>query len=199
MHRRTLIGAALVLALAGMPAAAFAQESEPTVREKERLQAAQEMERQQAAQEKERARAQEQEKREREQPPSPGNVNIRLEVTIRDQRGAASPTTKTVSMVVTDRILGKIRTTGAVQTEKFGMQNAVLNVDARPVFIRDNIIRVSLTLEYRPADTAGSFAPNVSETIDTILENGKPLVVSRSADPDSDRSVTVELKATILK
>jgi hypothetical protein len=32
-----------------------------------------------------------------------------------------------------------------------------------------------------------------------ILQNGKPLIISQSADPVSDRKVVVEVKATILK
>jgi hypothetical protein len=32
-----------------------------------------------------------------------------------------------------------------------------------------------------------------------ILESGKSLVVSQAADPVSDRQVTVEVKATILR
>jgi hypothetical protein len=31
-----------------------------------------------------------------------------------------------------------------------------------------------------------------------LLENGKPLLVTQSADPISDRKVTVEVKATIV-
>jgi hypothetical protein len=32
-----------------------------------------------------------------------------------------------------------------------------------------------------------------------ILESGKPTVVSQAADPSSDRKITVEVTATILK
>jgi hypothetical protein len=32
-----------------------------------------------------------------------------------------------------------------------------------------------------------------------LLDDGKPLVVSQSADPSSDRKVRVELKATIVR
>jgi hypothetical protein len=35
--------------------------------------------------------------------------------------------------------------------------------------------------------------------VSAVLEDGKPLVVSQTADPASDRQVKVELKATILK
>ena len=39
----------------------------------------------------------------------------------------------------------------------------------------------------------------ISEAVATLLEDGKPLVVSQSADPSSDRKVRVELKATIVR
>lgn len=206
MFRRTLVGIGMVLALA---APLVAQEHEsaaqerprPTQQEEERAKA-QEKERARA-QEEERARAQEradQERRERERQMALAQpVNIGVELTIRDQRGNAQPVTKTVTMVVADRTAGRIRTAGSTRTEKFGFQGVTLNVDASPTIVREGLIRLRLTMEYRPADTEGSYSPNVSENIETLLQNGKPQVISRSADPDSDRSVTVELKATILK
>ena len=39
----------------------------------------------------------------------------------------------------------------------------------------------------------------ISETFAVILDDGKALVVSQSADPYTDRRVRVEVKATILK
>jgi hypothetical protein len=64
-------------------------------------------------------------------------------------------------------------------------------------------VRAHVTLEYRPV---GGEAANeeqalttISETFTVILEDGKPLVVSQSADPTTDRRVRVELKSTILK
>jgi hypothetical protein len=35
--------------------------------------------------------------------------------------------------------------------------------------------------------------------LSVILESGKPMVVSQAADPTSDRKITVEVTATILK
>ena len=39
----------------------------------------------------------------------------------------------------------------------------------------------------------------IQENLSVNLEDGKALVVSQSADPVSDRQVTVEVRATILK
>jgi hypothetical protein len=35
--------------------------------------------------------------------------------------------------------------------------------------------------------------------VTVVLDSGKPLLISKSADPLSDRTVTVEVKATIVK
>jgi len=40
---------------------------------------------------------------------------------------------------------------------------------------------------------------NLRETLSVIVEDGKPLNVAQSAEPNTDRTVTVEVKATILK
>jgi hypothetical protein len=202
MVRRTLAGLGLVFAIGVSPSAqgqpSTAQEREAAAQaraqaqEKEREKEAAERERQAI----ERAKAQEQERREREagQP-----VNIRIELTIRDQRGTAQPDVKTVSLVTADRSPSRIRTGGNVRTEKFGVQEVRLNVDARPTLIRDGRMRLFMTFEYRPADTEASPSNNISEMIECVLAPDQPLIVSKSADPNSDRSVTVEVKATILK
>jgi hypothetical protein len=128
-------------------------------------------------------------------------VNIRIELTIRDQRGTGQPDVKTVNLVAADRSVGRIRTSGNVETAKHGFREVNLNVDARPMILREGQIRLNLTLEYRPAGAeAGAMPSNtVSETIECVVASGRPLVVSKSADPNSDRSVTVEVTATVLK
>ena len=62
-------------------------------------------------------------------------------------------------------------------------------------------ILLSLTLQYTPAVT-GNNAPRpagLNQSLSVVVENGKPLLVSQSADPASDRKVTVEVTATVLK
>jgi hypothetical protein len=145
-----------------------------------------------------RVRPQEKE-RERESGGQP--INIRIEVTIRDQRGSGQPEVKTINLVAADRSVGRIRSSGSQLFEKMGFRDVTLNVDARPMILREGQIRLNLTIEYRPAAAeAGPAASNMlSETIECIVMAGQPLVVSKSADPNSDRSVTVEVKATVLK
>jgi hypothetical protein len=136
-------------------------------------------------------------------------VNVRLEITITDQRGDAAPIVKTVTKTVADRSWIRIRTGADVQT-KLGFRPVVLNIDSFPRVIPvpgtqtpSNKLRVELTLDYRPvageADSEKSTTPSINEQLTIILEDGKPMVISQSADPATDRKVRVEAKATILK
>jgi hypothetical protein len=131
-------------------------------------------------------------------------LNVRVELTITDQRGDVSPVTKTVSMIASDRSWSRIRTQGDVRTPT-GFRPVILNVDARPTLLTKdgNKARVELTIEYRPvaaeADTEKSTTPNVNESLSVILEDGKPMLISQSADPVTDRKVKVEAKVTVLK
>lgn len=137
-------------------------------------------------------------------------VNVRLEITITDQRGDTPPIVKTVTKTVADRSWIRIRTGADVQT-KLGFRPVVLNIDSFPSIIPtspgsntpSNKLRVELTIEYRPvageADTEKSTTPTINESLRIILEDGKSMVISQSADPATDRKVKVEAKATILK
>lgn len=146
----------------------------------------------------------------------PQAVNTRLELTITDSRAEGTPTTKTVSIVTADRYWGRIRTQGDVRTPSGQRFPVILNVDARPTIIRDNRARVELTIEYRPADEftvtptgqavatprrpdPESMSPNINESLAVILEDGKSMMISQSADPVTDRKVRVEAKFTILR
>lgn len=142
-------------------------------------------------------------------------ANVRLDVTITDQRASGQPTTKTVSLVLSHGAHGRIRTTGDVRVPvqiqgsdgaaqtNYMMRPVALNVDAHPVFVSANRVRATVTLEYKPtggeAEDQAPLTTTISEMFTVILEDGKPLVVSQSADPTTDRRVRVEVKATILK
>ena len=121
---------------------------------------------------------------------APQLANIRIEMTITDQRTDGQTPPKTVTLLVEDRHSGRIRT---------GRNNLDLNVDASAEIVRDNRIRVLLSLEYTPQDSDKGSVMAISEAVATLLEDGKLLVVSQSADPASDRKVRVELKATIVR
>jgi hypothetical protein len=118
-------------------------------------------------------------------------ANVRVELTITDQRSDAQPSPKTVTLLMEDRQNGRIRT---------GRGNATLNVDARPEIVREGRVRVTVSLEYTPQDGPDRPPqPPIQESLTALLDDGKALLVSQSADPASDRKVRVELKATILK
>jgi len=117
-------------------------------------------------------------------------ANIRIELTIVDQRSDAPSAPKTVTMLIEDRQSGRIRT---------GRGNMSLNVDGRPEILREGRIRVNLSLEYAPQDSDRAAPAPIQESVTALLEDGKPLVVSQSADPSGDRKVRLEVKATIVK
>ena len=130
-------------------------------------------------------------------------VNVRLELTITDQRGDTPAISKTVTMTLADRHHGRIRTQGDVQTPQ-GFRPVTLNVDGNASIIQGGKARVMLTIEYRPVGDPGSGSersttPNINESLTVILDDGKPMVVSQSADPVTDRKVKVEAKITLLK
>jgi hypothetical protein len=125
-------------------------------------------------------------------------VNIRLELTIRDQTGRGEPLEKVVSMVVADGRNGSIRSVGSVRTQG----RVQINVDARPQLLPSGAVRLILGLEYNPR-TLGSDAPtewsSLNEQIGVVLEPGKPLIVSQAADPASERKISVQVRATPMK
>ena len=125
-------------------------------------------------------------------------VNVRLDLTITDQTGPGEPLKKVVTMVVADHNTGSIRSTGSVRTQG----RVQINVDARPQILPSGAIRLSLGLEYNPR-TLGNDAPtewsSLNEQIGVVLQAGKPLVVSQAADPASDRKISVEVLATVMK
>lgn len=145
----------------------------------------------------ERAKQQEREKAKTEIAPRKTrgrDLNLQIELTITDTQGSAKPETKVVSMLTADGWMGRIRTVS-------GPMSAMLNVDATPTVLENDRIRMQLTVEYAPAPTGqpSQKPATLHESLNVILQNGKPLVISQAADPAIDRKMTVEIKASILK
>ena len=118
-----------------------------------------------------------------------------------DGRGTAA-TTKTVTITTNDGKFGKLRT--QVTSRAYG--GAPLNVDVQPFVRGGGQILLHLTIEYsqgRNPDADGNpdriMSVSLNQSAVLLLENGKPLMLSQSADPIGDRKVTVEVKATVLK
>ena len=152
-------------------------------------------------------------------PPAPARnqpINVKVEVTIADQRGKAAPSRKLLSVIAADGFRNAIRS----QETFFPPMEVPLNVDVAPTILQNNRgentgkIRLVLNLEYDLPGAPGGTEPKktatgewervttksaVRENLIVIVDDGKPLVVSQSADPVSDRQVTVEVRATILK
>jgi hypothetical protein len=158
-----------------------------------------------------------------EPPPLP--VNIKIEVSITDQSGSGTPAKKLVSMIASDRQSTNIRSSASVPVKQtvfsssqssggtatapvssYTYRNVTINVDARPSIVQKEPNKISLNfgLEYipRPEGRQEEMEPGMgswSERLSLILESGKPMVISQAADPTSDRKITVEVTATILK
>lgn len=130
-------------------------------------------------------------------PELPGSTNIRLELTITDTI-SGTPATKTVSMVILNGSNGMIRTSTPGQSH-------MLNVDAIATAYQNGLIGVRLSFEFTPptpTDDAGrptGRAPQLLESLTVVVADGKPLVVSQSADAASARTVTASITATVLK
>jgi hypothetical protein len=138
-------------------------------------------------------------------PPRGRLVNLQIELTITDQTGAGAPQKKVVTVIAADQAWGRIRAASNVRpSEQIGTVAVELNVDARPMLVSDDLIRLDLTIEYRPlGPTTGpdsQLRPTaLNESLSVILTNGKPMTVSQAADPISDRRIAVEVKASVMK
>jgi hypothetical protein len=143
-------------------------------------------------------------------PPRPEPVpsqSVRIEVTITDSLSAGAPTKKTVTMLVADNRNGRIRTTNFVRFSELAGSTpnqtpVTLNVDARPTLRTDARIQLDLTIEYMPeapANSGGLRPSSISESLSALVQDGKPTLISQSADPVTDRKVTIEVTATIVK
>jgi hypothetical protein len=132
--------------------------------------------------------------------------NIKLELVLTDNY-TGTPVKKTVTMIMSNGRSGQIRTTNQV-----GGFDVELNVDAvagirsnPPGFSGPIQISTSITVQYMPAplpDTSsrGPSKPSgLHQSIQFALVDGKPMLVSQSADPVTDRKVTLEVTATVLK
>jgi hypothetical protein len=137
-------------------------------------------------------------------------VNVRVEFTISDQIGTKPPTKKTMTLTVADKENGRIRTNTDFAQRLAGSANlnwgsAPLSVDVFPT-IDGNKIRLDFTLEYnlyQEQDLKGEGSPlgktSVSERLSAILDSGVPLIIAQSSDALTDRKLTIEVKATIVK
>ena len=124
--------------------------------------------------------------------------NVKMDVKISDSINVDTQHTKTVTVLCLDGNSGQVRSQSG---------EGLINIDTRPSIRPDGRIYVQLILEYRPDFPSQPGAPAstpsragvFSESLNLIVMDAKPIVASQSADPRSDRKVTVELTATVLK
>jgi len=132
----------------------------------------------------------------------PSGPNVRVDVTLSESGGTGAAAAKTVTVTTNDNTFGKLRT--QVTSRAYGA--APLNVDVLPRVQPNGTVLVTLTIEYsqgRNPDTDGNpdriMNVSLNQSASLLLESGKPMTLSQSADPIGDRKVTVEVKATVLK
>src|SRR5262245_37060045 len=135
---------------------------------------------------------------------TPQPINVRIDLSITDQRGGSAPIKRTLSVIVADGMGGSIRS----QSDVLAVGPVPLNVDVEPELVADNKIRLHLTVQYdwpapfeggRDAPRGTVVKTTLHDSVALILESGKPMIAAQSADPIGDRQVTVEVKATILR
>ena len=129
-------------------------------------------------------------------------INLRLEFTVTDQIGAAAPVRKTVMMNVADGESGRIRTNAEVPRNK-AWTTVPLSVDAYPT-IEGPKIRLRASLEYQllseaPGPDLPAGKTSMTQSVTALLNDGVSTILCQSADPLTDRKVTLEVKATIIK
>jgi hypothetical protein len=83
-----------------------------------------------------------------------------------------------------------------------------LNLDAFPTILTSGKIRLTCSIQYNAAPSSAPVSSNdpragsgtdIKQNLVLILDSGKSLVISQATDPISDRRVTVEVTATILR
>jgi hypothetical protein len=140
-------------------------------------------------------------------PRRPGQpINIRVDLSITDERAGSQPIKRTLSLIVADNMSGSVRS----QSEVAGVGAVPLNLDAEPELLPDNKIRLRLAVQYdwpapieggrnTPIERGTVVKTALHDSVALILESGKSIVAAQSADPLGDRHVTVEVTGTVLR
>jgi hypothetical protein len=125
------------------------------------------------------------------EPNQPGQlVNIQIDIALVSEGGAEAPARKTISLTLADRQEGSVRA-----MDRGNGAQGTLNVDARAVVQPNGKVLTRIGLEFQ----SGGDVPLVQVRTQPLLESGKALRISRAVSPKGDRSLTVEVTATVLK
>lgn len=127
-------------------------------------------------------------------------INIRVEVKVTEQVGSKPEHSKQLSLTTADGESAQIRIQPEVATAG-PVLSAPFSVDAHPRLIDANRLLLGLSIDYNVVDaTSDRGARNqVRSRQEVVLESGRPLVVSESTDPMTERRVTIVVTATIVK
>ena len=145
-------------------------------------------------------------------PPHAGQpINVKIDLTNSEDGAPGTPLKKTLTAVVGDGYNGYVREQAVAQNQPgpgpFDRSVSPLNLDAMPTILQNGKIRLVCSIQYSSIQRPQSERPQTERQINTdirqnltlILDNGKSLVISQATDPITDRRVTVEVTATILK
>jgi len=144
-------------------------------------------------------------------PPAPPRkegqpVNVRVELTIAESGAGAPPVKKSIIAVVGDSYNSFVRENGVQDTDRQNMPTQrtafPLNLDVRPEILTNGKIRLTCTIQYQSSQLPAQdrrITTDIRQTLVLNLDNGKALTISEATDPITDRKVTVEVTATILK
>lgn len=123
--------------------------------------------------------------------------NVKLDVTIADSLSADVQSKKSVTMLVADGRSGQVRSNSG---------EGLINIDARPQVHQDGRIYLQISVEYRPnlssqqlQQSGASRLTMFSESLSLMVMDGKPVVASQSSDPGTDRKVSLDVTATIVR
>lgn len=147
--------------------------------------------------------------------------NVKVDVTITEQNGSAAPVKKVVSLVVADGRQSAVRSNTTAPIATGNSRDLPLNIDASVNLTPDQRILLDLRFIYASVSvmaplagegraapvtpeekTAASARPgyaSIQDSLVLLLSPGIPIVAARSADAATDRTVTVEVKAEILR
>lgn len=139
--------------------------------------------------------------------PEPARAwNVRIELTVTDRSGTNPPVVKSATLTLANDARGSVRSLSQVQSGASvdQVRELPLDIDAYPRIDAGGKVGLELKVDYRSIDRSdkeSKFYPSAGLRFsgNIFLENGKPTLVAQSADPVSDRKVTLEAKATIIR
>lgn len=132
-------------------------------------------------------------------PPRPMGqmINVRIDVTLTDSKGAP----KVLTMTVADGESGMNRTTSSISSGS-NMGDFSFNADAAPIVVGSKI-RLRLTADAVVPIETESTTPNrasklgLRQSQTVILNDGDSVEIARAADPVSDRAFALSVKVKI--